>query len=81
MDRRAQDRARFVDNASETLRTVKELHSKLANAPALYRFLENFLRANKCLNVALLFYKNELYSEALSMNHQVKQLANDCLNK
>jgi hypothetical protein len=74
MDRRPQERARLIDNILESLRTVKDLHGKLASAPLLYSLLENYLRGVKCLNISRLFYRNKMYKEALSLHHQVNLL-------
>lgn len=74
MDRRPQERARLIDNVLECLRKVKELHTKLSTAPALFSLLENYLRGVKCLNITRLFYRNEMYKEALSLHHQVSLL-------
>jgi hypothetical protein len=81
MDRRPQERARLIDNILESLRTVKDLHGKLATAPSLYTLLENYLRGVKCLNITRLFYRNKMYKEALSLHHQVKLLiSSSCEN-
>ena len=80
-DKGPQERARLIESILECLRLVNELHTKLGSPPNLYKFLDNFLRAQKCSNIAKLFYKNELYIEALGMHHQVNQLLETCLNK
>lgn len=80
MDRRPQERARLVDIILESLRTVRELHAKLATAPNVYQLLENYLRGVKCLNISRLFYRNEMYKEALSLHHQVDLLVDTSIN-
>ena len=79
MDRRPQERARLIDNILECLRKVKELHTKLSAAPALFSLLENYLRGLKCINISRLFYRNEMYKEALSLHHQVNLLIKSSL--
>lgn len=80
MDRRPQERARLIDIILESLRTVRELHAKLATAPSVYLLLENYLRGVKCLNISRLFYRNEMYKEALSLHHQVDLLVDSSRN-
>ena len=81
LDRRPQERARLIDNILECLRSVNELHAKLGKTLGLYKGFEACLRAIKCENVGFLFYKNEMYKEALSMQFQVEQLLNSVMDK
>lgn len=70
-DRRPQERARLIETILESLRKVKELQGKLSCGTPLFSLLENYLRSIKCLNISILFYRNEMYKEALSMHHQI----------
>ena len=70
-DRRPQERARLIETILESLRKVKELQGKLSSGTPLFSLLENYLRSIKCLNISILFYRNEMYKEALSMHHQI----------
>jgi hypothetical protein len=80
-DKRPQEKSRLIENILENLRVVHELHNNSKNCFKIYKGLELFLRTIKCLNISLLYYKNKMYKETLSMTHLTKTLCQELQNE
>lgn len=80
-DKRPQEKSRLIENILENLRIVHELHNNSKECFKIYKGLELFLRTIKCLNISLLYYKNKMYKETLSMTHLTRTLCDELKNE